>query len=217
MEAVCRDGKAERITITNVASFVARLDAPLVIEGIGEIRVDTAYGGDSFVMVDAADLGVEIGPESARDLAELGRRVTIAANDQLGFSHPDNPEWQHISFCQIAHPLERIEDGVLSMRSTSVIDPGKLDRSPTGTGVSARMALLHARGEMAVGDRLMMRSVIDSEFVGTISAETSVGSRPAIIPTISGRAWITGTHEHTVDPTDPWPLGYRLSDTWPGG
>jgi len=217
VEAICSNGKAERITITNVASFVARLDAPLVVDGIGEIRVDTAYGGDSFVMVDASDLGMEIEPGSARELAELGRRVTIAANEQLGFVHPDNPDWHHISFCQIAGPLERIGDGVLSMRSTSVIDPGKLDRSPTGTGVSARMALLHSRGDMAVGHRLVMRSVINSEFVGTIRAETSVGNQAAIIPTISGRAWITGIQEHTLDPTDPWPLGYRLSDTWPGG
>lgn len=217
VEATCREGKAERITITNVASFASHLDAALVIDGVGEIRVDTAYGGDSFVMVDASDLGVKIEPAAARELAEIGRRVTTAANEQLGFSHPHNPDWNHISFCQIADPPERIDDGRLTMRSTSVIDPGKLDRSPTGTGVSARMALLRARGEMKVGDRLVMSSVIGSEFVGEIAADTSVGDRPAIIPTISGRAWITGTSEYVVDPTDPWPRGYRLSDTWPGG
>ncbi len=217
VEAACNENKAERITITNVASFVSRLDALLGIDGIGEIRVDTAYGGDSFVMVDASDLGVQIEPASARHLAELGHRVTAAANEQLGFSHPDNPDWNHISFCQIAGPLERVDDGLLTMRSTSVIDPGKLDRSPTGTGVSARMALLRARGEMELGDRLVMGSVIGSEFVGAIAADTTVGDRPAIIPTISGRAWITGINEYILDPADPWPRGYRLSDTWPGG
>jgi len=217
VEAACRAGKAEQITITNVPSFAALLDAELHIDGVGDIVVDTAYGGDSFVLVDAADLGVEIEATAARHLAELGDRITVAANEQLGFVHPDNPDWHHISFCQIAGPLDRAAGGELTMRSTSVIEPGKLDRSPTGTGLSARMALLHARGDMAVGDRLVMHSVIDSKFVGTISAGASVGDQPAIIPTISGRAWITGSHSHTLDPADPWPRGYRLSDTWPGG
>jgi proline racemase len=101
------------------------------------------------------------------------------------------------------------------MRSTTVIDPGKLDRSPTGTGVSARLAVLVAQGRLGVGDQLVMRSIIDSTFVGTVSASTSVGDRPAIVPTVSGTPWITGTHEHTLDSGDPWPTEYRLSDTWP--
>ncbi len=217
VEAMCRAGRAERITITNVASFVARLDAKIQVDGLGELRVDTAYGGDSFVMVSAHDLGIEVVPAAARELADLGVRITIAANEQLGFVHPDNPDWHHISFCQIAEPPSRTSDGVLTMRSTSVIDPGKLDRSPTGTGVSARMAVLRARGEMDVGDELVMRSVIDSRFTGQVVADTTVGDQPAIIPRISGRAWITGTHKHTVEPSDPWPEGYRIADTWPGG
>ena len=209
-----RDGKAERITVTNVPSFAARLDAALEVEGVGTLRVDTAYGGDSFVMVDAADLGVAIVPDEAADLARLGARITRAANEQLGFHHPEREDWRHVSFCQIAGPLERDADG-LAMRNTVVIDPGKLDRSPTGTGVSARMAILRARGIMDVGDRLTMRSVIDSRFVGTIARDARVGGTPAIVPTISGRAWITGTQEHALDPDDPWPGGYRVGDTWP--
>ncbi len=216
VEAGCRNGKAEWIRVTNVASFVHRLDATIDVPGIGPLRVDTAYGGDSFVMVDAADLGVEVEPSSARDLMEVGLRVTEAANAQLGFEHPANPDWHHISFCQIAGPRVRTRGGHLTMRNTSVIDPGKLDRSPTGTGVSARMAVLHARGEMEVGDRLVMRSVIDSEFVGEIVGTTRVGDVAAIRPTVAGRAWITGTHTHWVDPADPWPEGYRVGDTWPG-
>ena len=101
------------------------------------------------------------------------------------------------------------------MRSTTVVDPGKLDRSPTGTGVSARLAVLADRGVMQVGDQLTMESVIGSTFVGTIAEQTRLGGRPAIIPKISGQAWITGTHQHMVDPTDPWPTGYRIADTWP--
>jgi proline racemase len=101
------------------------------------------------------------------------------------------------------------------MTNTVVIEPGKLDRSPTGTGVSARMALLRARGVMKVGDRLRMRSVIGSEFVGEIESDTTIGGHNAIVPLVSGRAWRTGRFSYVVDPDDPWPLGYRVSDTWP--
>lgn len=214
VEAHCRNGKAERIVLTNVPSFAARLDARLEVEGIGTLRVDTAYGGDSFVLVDAEDLGFAIEPGEAADIARVGARVTRAASEQLGFAHPEHPDWRHVSFCQIASPV-RERDGRLVMRNAVVIDPGKLDRSPTGTGVSARMAVLHARGRMRVGEQLEVRSVIGSRFLGTIAGEARVGPHAAIVPTISGRAWITGSTEHTLDPDDPWPRGYRVGDTWP--
>jgi proline racemase len=213
VQAKCRNGKAEMITIENVASFAVELGVPLEIEGFGALQVDTAYGGDSFVLVDAADLGIELVPEQGRSLAEAGAAITRAANQQLQFSHPDK-EWNHFSFSLIAGPLD-FQDGSYRMKNTCVIDPGKLDRSPTGTGLSARLAALHARGEMRVGDQLVMSSIIDSEFVGRIVAETEVGGRQAIIPSVSGRAWITGTSELTLDPSDPWPQGYRIADTWP--
>ena len=214
VRAECRDGKAERVTITNVPSFVGQLDAELDVPGIGRLVVDTAYGGDTFVMVRAEDVGLSIKPENARALAEVGVRIAAAATDQLGFEHPTNPDWQHISFCQIFEPPTIAGHEVL-MRNVSSIDPGKIDRSPTGTGVSARLAVLHARGEIAVGQRLRMRSIINSEFIGTIANTTTVGGQPAVVPTVSGRAWITGTSTLTVHPDDPWPTGYRLSDTWP--
>jgi proline racemase len=213
--AQCRNGKAERITVTNVPSFAARLGVPLEVEGIGTLTVDTAFGGDSFVIADAAALGFSIAPDEARELAESGIRITRAANEQLGFVHPTNPDWTHISFCQIAAPLRRRDDGVLSAANAVAIQPGKIDRSPTGTGVSARMAVLRARGQMEVGDRYLARSIIESEFLGRIEADTTLAGRPAIIPSISGRAWISGTRQEMLDPDDPWPQGYRLSDTWP--
>ncbi len=223
--AQCRNGKAERITVTNVASFAAQLDVALEVDGIGRLRVDTAFGGDSFVMVDAADLGVEVRPDEAADLARLGARITAAANEQLGFRHPTNPDWQHVSFCQIATEPQFSTDpttGVrtVTMRNTVVIDPGKLDRSPTGTGVSARMAVMRARDRLRVGDRLEMSSVIGSTFVGEIRADTTLvddagRTTAAIVPAITGRAWITGIHQHLLDPDDPWPTGYRIGDTWP--
>ncbi|MGN6099707.1 MAG: trans-3-hydroxy-L-proline dehydratase [Devosia sp.] len=212
--AQCRDGKAERITVTNVPSFADKLGAALEVPGIGTLTVDTAYGGDSFVIADAAALGFSIAPDEARDLAETGIRITRAANEQLGFRHPANPDWSHISFCQIARPVER-RDGLLEAANAVAIQPGKIDRSPTGTGASARMAALRARGEMQVGDRYLARSIIGSEFLGRIEADTTLGGRPAIIPSISGRAWISGRRTEMLDPADPWPEGYRLSDTWP--
>ena len=212
--AECRDGKAERITVRNVPSFADRLGAPLEVEGMGALTVDTAYGGDSFVIVDAAALGFAIRADEARELAELGVKITAAANQQLGFVHPENPDWAHISFCQFAGPLER-RDGALTGPNAVVVQPGKIDRSPTGTGCSARMAVLHAKGEMRVGDRYAALSIIGSRFDCAIAGEATVGGRPAILPTVAGRAWITGTHQHMLDPSDPWPEGYRLSDTWP--
>ncbi|HEY5740734.1 MAG TPA: proline racemase family protein [Gammaproteobacteria bacterium] len=210
----CVDGKAYRVTTTNVPSFADRLDAPLEVEGLGTLTVDTAYGGDSFVIVNPHDIGLEIVPDAARELVEAGRRITRAANQQLGFVHPENPQWSHISFTQFAAPLS-YEDGIAVSSNAVVIQPGKLDRSPCGTGCSARLAVLAARGQMRTGDRLIGRSIIDSRFDCEIVETCSVGGRPAIVPTIAGRAWITGTRQLMLDPDDPWPGGYKLSDTWP--
>ena len=212
--AHCNEGKAQSIEVHNVPSFADRLDVPLEVEGLGSLVVDTAYGGDSFVLVDAAALGFEIRPDEAGELARLGTRITAAANEQLGFSHPTNPDWAHISFCEFTLPI-RTEDGCMVSRNTVAIDPGKLDRSPCGTGCSARMAVLHAKGLLQPGERFVGRSIIDSRFDCSIVEETRVGDRPAIIPSIRGRAWITGTHQVMLDPDDPWPEGYRISDTWP--
>ena len=215
VRAECSGGKAERIILQNLASFACETGLTLDVPGHGPIPVDTAFGGDSFVVVDAAALGFRIEPEEARKLASLGRRITDAANAQWQFHHPDNPDWTHFSFCLFAGPLSREEDG-LTTRSAVTVQPGKIDRSPTGTALSARMALLHAQGQMGENDRLISRSIIGSEFRGRIAALTEVRGRPAIIPEISGRAWITGIHQHLLDPQDPWPQGYRLGDTWPG-
>ena len=214
IRARCRDGKAQSIEFQNVPSFVDRLDAKLEVEDLGTIAVDIAYGGDSFVLVDARALGFEIVPDEARDLAQAGARITAAANEQFGFQHPIHAEWNRISFCQFTLPVVR-EEGAWTGRNTVAIDPGKLDRSPCGTGCSARMAVLYARGQMAPGDRYVARSIIGSRFDCHIAEVASVGEREAVIPRLRGQAWITGTQQLMLDPDDPWPLGYRLTDTWP--
>lgn len=211
--ATCRDGRAERISVRNVPSYADKLGARIEVEGIGTLIVDTAYGGDSFVLVEAKALGFALTPDEARDIATYGVKITRAADEQLGFSHADG-DWSHISFCQMTAPVT-IEGGVKTATSAVAIRPGKIDRSPCGTGCSARMAVLHARGQLRVGERFVGKSIIGSEFECRIDAETVVGSRSGIIPVIAGSAWITGTHQHTLDPTDPYPQGYRLSDTWP--
>ncbi len=214
VRAHCENGKAQSIEIHNVASFVDRIDATIEVDGFGSLTVDTAYGGDSFVIVDANGLGFALTPDEAADLAATGTRITAAANEQLGFVHPTNPDWSHVSFCEFALPLF-YEDGVPVSKNTVAIDPGKLDRSPCGTGCSARMAVLHAKGLMKPGDRMIGRSIIDSRFDCAIVEATRVGEREAIVPSIRGRGWITGTHQLMLDPEDPWPEGYRIADTWP--
>ncbi len=213
VRADCRNGKAERISVRSVPSFADRIGAPLEVEGLGTLTVDTAYGGDSFVVLDAQPLGFALTEDEASDLARLGMKVTAAANDQLGFTHPENLDWDHISFCAFCGPLGRTPTGVTG-RSAVAIRPGKIDRSPTGTAVSARLALMAAKGQLSHGQSFEAVSIIGSRFTGTIVDETTVDGRPAIIPEISGRGWITGVHQHMLDPSDPWPEGYRLKDTW---
>ena len=212
--AACRDGKVQRVTIYNVPSFVDKLDAKIEVAGLGSLTVDTAYGGDSFVIVAAEDLGFKVAPDEARDIAKAGIKITNAANEQLGFYHPENPDWNHISFCQITAPLVK-ENDIYVGRNAVAIQPGKLDRSPTGTGCSARLAVLKKRGLIKTGDPYIGESVIGSRFHCRLESLTRVGNYEAVIPSVSGRAWITGSHQHMLDPADPWPGGYRISDTWP--
>ena len=213
VRAECRDGKAQRIFVQNLPSFAGPLDQALEVEGIGTLSVDTAFGGDSFVFVDPAAMGFAMTPDEAHDIARLGVRITNAANEQMQFRHPTLPDWTHFSFCLFAGALERLAEG-LRVKAAVAIQPGKVDRSPTGTALSARMAVLHARGQMGPGDHLTAVSLIGSTFGGRIVGTTTLGDTPAILPEISGRGWITGIHQHMLDPDDPWPEGYRLSDTW---
>ena len=213
VRAECKNGKAERIFVQNLPSFAAELDVRLKVEGLGTLTVDTAYGGDSFIIVDAAALGLKLVADEAHEIAKMGVQITNAANQALRFHHPDNPDWAHFSFCLFAGKVER-NGNALRAGAAVAIQPGKVDRSPTGTALSARMAVLHARGQMGLQDSLTTVSLIGSTFTGRIVGETTVGGKPAILPEISGRAWITGTHQHMLDPSDPWPEGYRLTDTW---
>ena len=209
--AACRDGRCESVELTNVASFAGRLDAPLEVEGLGTLTVDVAYGGMWYAIADARALGFAIEPHEARDLSLAGERIRAAAREQLPCAHPENPEIAGVSIVQIAEPWQGI--GAVT-RNAVVVAPGRLDRSATGTGLSARMAALHARGLMGVGDAMTHASALGSTFEGRIVAEARVGDGKAIVPAIRGSAWITGIWQVFVDPSDPFPEGYLLPDTW---
>jgi proline racemase len=209
--ASCRDAKCVSVELQNVPCFVDRLGAAIQVEGIGRIEIDIAYGGMFFGIVDAQKLGFDIVPSEARALAELGEKIRVVARAQLQVVHPENPEIRGVSIIQFAQPFQG--PGKVS-RNTCIVSPGRSDRSPTGTGTCARLAVLHARGEIRVGEQLTHSSIIGSEFHGRILSETTVAGRPAILPSIRGRAWITGYHSYRIDPQDPYPQGYVVSDTW---
>jgi proline racemase len=211
--ATCRDGRCESVELTNVPCFAEHLDAALEVEGLGTLTVDVAFGGMWYAIADAHALGFALEPHEARDLSVAGERIRAAAREQLPCGHPENPEIAGVSIVQIAEPWQGV--GKVS-KNAVVVAPGRLDRSATGTGLSARMAALHAKGLMHAGDAMTHASVIGSTFDGRIVSETTVGDRPAIVPAIRGSAWITGITQVFVDPTDPFPEGYLLSDTWPG-
>src|SRR6476646_10477147 len=213
VRAQCGDGRCESVEVTNVPAFADRLDAPLEVAGLGTLTVDVSYGGMWYAIADAAALGFAIEPDEARDLSLAGERIREAARAQLPCVHPDNPAIAGVSIVQIAGPWQGV--GAVS-RNAVVVSPGRLDRSATGTGLSARMAVLHARGLMKAGDAMTHASAIGSTFDGRIVAETKVGDYAAIVPAIRGSAFITGIGELYVDPDDPFPEGYLLSDTWPG-
>ncbi len=211
VKAECRDGKCVSVSFTNQPAFAALLDAEIEVEGLGKLTVDVAYGGMFFCVVDAAKLGFKIVPDEARALGELGEKIRAAARAQLDVVHPLLPETRGVSIVQFAGPFGGV--GKVS-RNTCIVSPGRSDRSPTGTGVSARMAVLAARGLMKAGDTMTQESIIGSQFHGRIEAMTEIDGKPAIIPNITGRAWITAQHSYYLDPTDPYPTGYVLSDTW---
>jgi trans-L-3-hydroxyproline dehydratase len=211
--AGCRDGKVAWVELENVPCFADRLDAPLEVEGLGTLTVDVAYGGMWYAIADAAALGFELTPAEARDLSRVGELIRAAAREQLPVVHPENADIAGVSIVQIAEPWQGI--GRVS-KNAVVVAPGRLDRSATGTGLSARIAALHARGRMHVGHSMTHASVIGSTFNGRIVREVDVAGRVGIVPAIKGSAWITGVTRVVVDPTDPFPEGYLLSDTWPG-
>ena len=214
VEAECGEGKCRRVTFRNVPAFMMHLRKPVDVPGLGQVIVDVAYGGMIYVIVSAEELGFRLDRGEARALVELGERIKLAAAQQLPCEHPGNPGIHTINQTLFAGAVfER--DGIKSSKNAVVVSPGRIDRSPCGTGSSARMALMHARGDLAVGEPFRHISILDTEFMCGVDAVTEVAGRPAVLTRVSGRAWLTGVSYYGADPDDPFPNGYRLNDTWP--
>ncbi len=223
VEARVEGGKVTAVTLENVPAFPVHLGATVEIPTLGEVQVDVAWGGMIFAIADARPLGVSIRPENGRALARLGAMVKQAAREQLDAVHPENPEIRQVSISMLTEPFDRDAGeakGAVTL-ATGDLDwnrpetwTGALDRSPCGTGTSARMAVLHARGELAIGETFRHYGPLGTVFTGRLIGETTVGGVPAVIPTITGTAWITGKAQYLLDPTDPFPEGYTIGDIW---
>jgi proline racemase len=213
VQAECSAGKCRRVFFSNVPSFVLHSQKPVDVPGLGTVTVDVAYGGMIYVIVSAAGLGFTLAQNEARTLVEVGERIKLAAAEQLPSVHPANPGIHTINQTLFAGPLTQ-RDGVKSAKNAVVVSPGRIDRSPCGTGSSARMALMHAQGELAVGEPFKHLSILDTVFECRIESTTTVCDLPAVVTNVGGRAWLTGVSYYGADPEDPFPHGYRLNDTW---
>ncbi|TCR61809.1 proline racemase family protein [Bosea sp. BK604] len=213
VEAECDGGKCRRVSFQNVPAFVMHRDKSVDVPGLGRIQVDVSYGGMIYVIVSADSLGFRLERNDARALVELGERIKLAAAEQLPSVHPENPGIHTINQTLFAGPLHE-RDGIKSARNAVIVSPGRVDRSPCGTGSSARMALMHARGELEVGEAFNHYSLLDTVFGCRIEGTATVGGGPAVMTRVAGRAWLTGVSCYGTDPEDPFPEGYRLNDTW---
>lgn len=205
-EVRVNDGRAENVTITNVPSFSDRLDAQVEVPGYGTLTYDLAFGGNFYAVVDLDDLGLPFERERKDDLLKAGLAIMHAINETDEPVHPERADIRGCHHVYLKAPGSTAEYS----RHAMAIHPGWFDRSPCGTGTSARMAQLYARGELQLNTDFINESYIGSRFTGRLVAETQVADTPAVIPTITGRAWITGTAQYFLDPSDPFPEGFLL-------
>ncbi len=221
VRAACEAGRVTSVTIANVPAFATQLDATIDVPGIGSLLVDVSYGGMFYVLAEAAAAGLEIEPRRAADLVRVGEIVKKAAREQLVAVHPDNPEIDYLESVLWWGPAKQPgNDGrntvVISMDDAAA-EPsgglgGVLDRCPCGTGTSARLAVLHAKGQLAIGEEYRHEGILDSVFTGRVLEEVEVNGTAGVIPEITGRAWITGFTEQVLHDDDPFPEGFVLPD-----
>ena len=223
IEAEVFDGKVRRVTFENVPAFAVHLDAKIEIPQLGSAVVDVAYGGMFYVIADASQFGLRLSPEEGRDIVRIGRMLTEAAREQLPVAHPENPGIQGVTIAELTAPPTNPQ---AAAKNAVVVSTGELrwnqpsswtgaiDRSPCGTGTCARMAALHAKGKLAIGEAFPHEGILGTIFHGKLVRETTVGPYRAVVPTLGGSAWITGFAEYAVDPEDPFPEGFTVGDIW---
>ena len=223
IRADCVGGKVRGVTFRNVPAFATYLDAAIEVPQLGTLSVDVAYGGMFYVIADAGPLGFRLTPDEGRDIVRVSEMIKAAAAEQLPVSHPDQPGFGGITIAQLAgspHDQNNHGRNVVTV-STGKLDwdrpstwTGIIDRSPCGTGTCARMAVLHAKGRLGLNEDFRHEGILGTVFTGRLVEETTVGDRGAVVPTLTGRAWITGFASYVVDPEDPYPDGFTVGDIW---
>jgi proline racemase len=223
VRADCANGRVQCVTFRNVPAFAVHIDREIEVPHLGRVTVDVAYGGMFYVIADATRLGIDLVPEAARDIARVGEMVKAAAREQLPVQHPEQPGFTGITIAQLSGPPSRADAHMKNavIVSTGELDwnrpstwTGALDRSPCGTGTCARMATLHARGLLPLEREFHHEGILGTVFTGRLVEETRVGEYPAVVPTLSGRAWITGHATWVLEPDDPFPEGFVVGDIW---
>jgi len=221
--ATVEDGKVTGVTFRNVPAFAVHLDATVEVPELGTIRVDVAWGGMFYAIAEAAPFGLELVPSEGGRIVRVGEMIKAAAREQLPVTHPDNPSIRGISISQLTGPPH---DPDASRRNAVVVSTGRLDwerpetwagaidRSPCGTGTCAAMAVLHAKGELGLDEDFVHEGILGTRFVGRLVGRTTIGDREAVVPTLRGRAWITGFAEYVLDGSDPFPEGFTIGDIW---
>ena len=223
VQAKCKNGRVLGVTFLNVPAFAVYLDKAIEVPQLGRVIVDVAYGGMFYVIADAPPLGLEIAPEHGRDIVRVGEMVKAAAQEQLPVVHPDQPGFEGITIAVLSapptHPEAHMKNAVVV--STGKLDwdrpatwTGAIDRSPCGTGTCAKMATLHAKGELPLNEDFNHEGILGTIFTGRLIEETQIGPYQAVVPTITGRAWITGRASYELQEDDPFPEGFTLGDIW---
>lgn len=225
ISATVDNGKATSITFRNVPAYAAHLDVPVEIPGVGTVRADIAWGGMFYTIADAAQFGLRLTPDEGRDIVKFGEMLTLATSEQYPVHHPLDPSLAGVTVSQLSAPPHspanhRRNAVTMSTGQSSWDNPnsfiGCIDRSPCGTGTSARLATMYARGEIGIGEDFRHESVTGTVFIGRILERAKLGDVDAIVPQITGHGWITGFANYVLDPTDPFPTGFTVGDIWGG-
>jgi proline racemase len=223
VEAETTAGEVKSVTFENVPAFTTHIDAKVEVPTLGTVTVDVAYGGMFYVIAEAQPLGLHLTPDEGRDIVRIGEMIKAAAREQLPVVHPDNPEIRGITIAELTGPPTHLNATAKNavVVSTGELDwnrpatwTGALDRSPCGTGTCARMAVLHAKGKLQLNKPFVHEGILGTIFTGRLLRETQVGNHHAVVPTITGTAWITGFAQYVVDPEDPFPEGFTVGDIW---
>ena len=223
VRADCSNGKVTKVHFRNVPAFVSHLDVPIDVPELGRVVVDIAWGGMFYAIADGDALGVDLSASNGAEIARVSEMIRAATFEQMPVRHPVHAELTGPTISQLSgrpsNPGAHYRNAVTV--STGTLDwsrpetwTGALDRCPCGTGTSAKMAVLHARGELLIGEDFVHEGPLGTTFTGRIIEETSVGPYAAIVPEISGQGWITGRGEYLLDETDPFPEGFKVGDIW---